>query len=354
MIPLSRLTRNLAAATALALLGLAGCQTAAVDPAPAQRLNEAERTAERQAAPIPLRRWTPIRVMAQAVPLSAPAYEGSGPVRFAGGIHLTSPSIELGGISDLALTDDRRFLAITDEGFWLRGELVLDRTGRLTGVRNVAVRPLLDAEGRALALQDKSVSDSEGLAIADDGSALVSFEREHRIWRYDLRTGRSLGAAAMPDVELPLNDGLEGLTFAHGAVWAGGEAGGLWRCTNACEQIAPPPAVVPVDSDQRVTALSPEPDGDRLFVLTRAWDEAARRNTMEVTLRAPSAFNQPHTPLIRLEPPATVDNFEGLSARPRAGGVRLYISSDDNYSPHQRTLILAFDVDQAAMAAPSN
>ena len=43
--------------------------------------------------------------------------------------------------------------------------------------------------------------------------------------------------------------------------------------------------------------------------------------------------------------PATVDNFEGIAAVRRPdGGVRLYILSDDNFNPGQRTLLLAFDV----------
>jgi hypothetical protein len=42
--------------------------------------------------------------------------------------------------------------------------------------------------------------------------------------------------------------------------------------------------------------------------------------------------------------PATVDNFEGLAAVPRAdGGFRFYLLSDDNASATQRTLLLAFD-----------
>jgi hypothetical protein len=40
----------------------------------------------------------------------------------------------------------------------------------------------------------------------------------------------------------------------------------------------------------------------------------------------------------------TVDNLEGVAAVPRPGGVtRFYLVSDDNASPQQRTLLLAFD-----------
>ena len=39
-----------------------------------------------------------------------------------------------------------------------------------------------------------------------------------------------------------------------------------------------------------------------------------------------------------------MDNFEGLAALPgKAGVVRFYLISDDNFSSSQRTLLLAFD-----------
>jgi hypothetical protein len=42
--------------------------------------------------------------------------------------------------------------------------------------------------------------------------------------------------------------------------------------------------------------------------------------------------------------PLTVDNFEGMMSRPRAGGGRrFYLISDDNKRDTQRTLLVAFD-----------
>ena len=38
------------------------------------------------------------------------------------------------------------------------------------------------------------------------------------------------------------------------------------------------------------------------------------------------------------------DNFEGIAAEARGEATRLYILSDDNFNPVQRTLLLAFDV----------
>jgi hypothetical protein len=50
-------------------------------------------------------------------------------------------------------------------------------------------------------------------------------------------------------------------------------------------------------------------------------------------------------PVAELNPPVTLDNFEGLTVAPRDRGeaVRLYIVSDDNFSSSQKTLLYAFD-----------
>ena len=51
----------------------------------------------------------------------------------------------------------------------------------------------------------------------------------------------------------------------------------------------------------------------------------------------------PGPALVELSLPSTVDNFEGIAAVRYGDGVRLYILSDDNANPRQRTLLLAFD-----------
>ena len=48
--------------------------------------------------------------------------------------------------------------------------------------------------------------------------------------------------------------------------------------------------------------------------------------------------------LIALKLPGTTDNFEGIAAERRGDGVRLYLLSDDNGNPPQRTLLLAFNI----------
>lgn len=47
--------------------------------------------------------------------------------------------------------------------------------------------------------------------------------------------------------------------------------------------------------------------------------------------------------LLRLTPPETVDNFEGLAIAPGSdGGVFVFLLSDDNFNSLQRTLLLSF------------
>ena len=47
--------------------------------------------------------------------------------------------------------------------------------------------------------------------------------------------------------------------------------------------------------------------------------------------------------LAQLVPPLSVDNFEGLAVHPDpAGGWLIYLLSDDNFNPLQRTLLLQF------------
>ena len=47
--------------------------------------------------------------------------------------------------------------------------------------------------------------------------------------------------------------------------------------------------------------------------------------------------------LAQITPPISIDNFEGLAVFPEEkGGAIIYILSDDNFSPFQRTLLQQF------------
>lgn len=261
-------------------------------------------------------------------------------VRFAGGVQLiAAPVSALHGLSDLTLTGDGGFLAVSDSGDLVRGRLALDKAGRLTGLDDLRVRRLTLADGAPIA--DKAEGDAEGLALTEDGEVLVSFERDHRIWSYGPLEAMHARPEARPHpaADFPLNEGMEALTLAPGGWRVGGEGGGVWDCSrDGCRVVVE--AAPPTDS-WRLTGLERDPGGDGWFAVQRSWrppfDVRARVRRMDED----GALGPV---LVELKLPGLADNFEGVAAEARGEGVRLYILSDDNANPAQKTLMLAFDV----------
>ncbi|GHC57058.1 esterase-like activity of phytase family protein [Neogemmobacter tilapiae] len=88
----------------------------------------------------------------------------------------------MGGMSALDLTTDGvSFVALSDRGAVTHGILERDAMGALLGIRAAPLQKLL---GRGQAILPKGRADSEGLAVADDGSFYVSFEGATRVLHY--------------------------------------------------------------------------------------------------------------------------------------------------------------------------
>lgn len=289
--------------------------------------------------------WTFAPAELKAVGLGLPGAVLAPGVRFAGGVEIVAGlGSPLHGLSDLKLTDDGGFVAVSDAGDLVRGALRLDAQGRLVGVDRLASRRLTLENGQPIA--DKLDGDAEGLALTRSGDLLISFERRHRIWNYGpLSALRSPTPVSSPEVAFPDNEGMEGLAAVHPPQdgWRVlGEGGGVWDCArDTCRTVVAPPAEAPKDSDYRFTGLDHDPLGEGWFVVERRYKPPfdmrgrVRRLTPEGTL-GPI--------LIELKLPGTTDNFEGVAAERRGQTTRLYLLSDDNANPAQRTLLLAFDI----------
>ena len=314
--------------------------------AASEALREAVRFAE---DPLP-DAWTPVAVTTTPVPLNAPALEdGTQALVYAGGLEIRSGFNRLHGLSDIDFADNGLdFWSIGDEGLLVRGRVVLGAERRLTGLECVEVRALEDPDGQPLI--PKYLADAEGLTRMPNGELLISFERDHRVWRYDGSDGRWLGERVIPDFAFTENDGMEGIAAAGeaDAFWAAGESGGLWRCEITCETWTRPPGEPLQDDDLRVVSLALEPGGPDVFILERAYHSARNTNTIHIQSLDIDRFRAAPNPwrsLARFTAPATVDNFDGLAAVRRPdGGVRLYLLSDDHFHASQRTLLMAFDV----------
>ncbi len=265
-----------------------------------------------------------IRIEARHVPLGIGGARLAPGVRYAGGLILRGPGLH--GLSDLKIEGDRVW-AVSDFGDLIRFTLRLDRNGRLTGADNAISRPLIGPDGAVLT--PKPNADAEGLALLPDGRVLISFERDNRIWSYGLGGNDRPERVSTPDAAFPDNEGIEGLSAGPDGRWlALGEGGGAWLCDKAaCASVGE--GVAPAD-DFRFTGADRDPAGG-WFVVERYYSPPLN---MAVRVRR----------LIELRPPASTDNFEGVAAVATATGTRLYLLSDDNANPLQKTLMLAFDV----------
>jgi hypothetical protein len=261
---------------------------------------------------------------------------------YAGGLALTSPDTSrLHGLSDLKVWPDGRLLAVGDEGDLLEARIVLGPDGRLQGVTNARLTSVIGEDGQPLSTRGKEWSDSEGIAEFANGDRLVSLEEHDRILFYPHGGGRPRLAPA-PNVKFPFNLGMEALAAypqaGADAYLVGGEASGQLFVCHLKSSCAPYRAV-PKRLEYGLSAVAPF-SGGRLAYLLRAYDPL-HGNRVILRIDGPAGQRLGEW---KIEKPATVDNFEGLAALPsKAGVVRFYLISDDNFSTSQRTLLLAFD-----------
>jgi len=281
-----------------------------------------------------------------------PEVERVGRLDWLGGLALGLPSPDFGGLSGLVVAPDGRALtAVTDRAHWFEARIERDGGGRLAGLGEPRLSPLLDLRGRPLGTANH-MGDAEALARMPDNSLLVAFERRHRLWSYrgqpprphplpvpdGLRAAPFNGAleaiAALPDGRLLLL--AEKLSNGAGdrVGWLGlpGQwAQVTWAATGAFDP-----------SDMTVA-----PDG-RIYVLERRFSFiggfGARISRLDPAALRPGA-RLVGEEVALLERPYVTENFEGIAAaRDDDGSTLLYLVSDDNFHPLQRTLLLLFRV----------
>ncbi len=283
-----------------------------------------------------------IAVQALAVPLNPrdPDQTRLGDLTYAGGLVLTSSQTSrLHGMSDLEVRPDGSLVAVGDEGDLFRGRIVLDAQGRLAGVTDGHISGLLGVDGKPL--QGKENADSEGLALLANGDLLISFEEHDRIWLYPAAGGPPHPVPS-PAVQFPFNEGMEALApdpeRGPHAYFTGAETSGLtWLCNVNAACTDGPKVDLPLGFG--LVAARRLPQGRTAWLL-RAYNPVTKSVIdIRITDAAGKTIDQQ-----QIRGPLTVDNFEGLSAVPRADGtIRFYLISDDNFSPSQRTLLVAFD-----------
>ncbi|MDB5432481.1 MAG: hypothetical protein JWP35_3597 [Caulobacter sp.] len=274
-----------------------------------------------------------------------PKQDRSGDFLYAGGVDVTSSDTGLlHGLSDLVITADGRLVSESDEGRLFRAQLVLDGAGRLVGLSHGTLTPLTGLDGKPLS--SKEESDAEGVAVWPNGDVMVSFERDHRIWRYPAAGGPPVAMPIPVDPKMTGNEGMEGLALAPSqgpdAYWVGVENGDIFLCrvAKACERKASLPR--PPDT-YRLASMTETPDG-QLVILHDSWAALTGARCRVSIIAQPGSDHPAVIDTLVLAPPMTTDNFEGVAAVMRPGGVlRLYLIVDDNFQATERTLLMAFD-----------
>ena len=302
-------------------------------------------------------------VMSSRIPLypDKPNERRVGMLLYRGGLVLKSAEREFGGLSDLIVSSDgMRLTAVSDEGHWFQAHLGYDAQGDLASVTAGRISPMLNLAGMPMHGKE---GDAEGLTAMDgdpDGNVLVSFERDNRIWRYDLSRG---AATARPEF-VPTGDwiahqddnlGIEALTLvsptsilalseathdAKGDLQAGltDYPGGGTHMLSVVEH-----------KPFAVTSVARAPDGG-LYILERRFSVtgglgADIRHVPASDIHEGARLDGEVVADLDFQT-ANIDNMEGMALRigPK-GETLLYLISDDNFAaPLQRTLLLMFEV----------
>ncbi|MGE0180180.1 MAG: esterase-like activity of phytase family protein [Sphingomonas sp.] len=287
-----------------------------------------------------------VPLRAESVPLSLeqPGLSRTGALDYLGGWVLEADSDRFGGISALHVDGDLA-TAISDTGELIR--FAVPGSPRFGAVRiaRLAAGPT--------PVRRKADRDAEAMLVAGD-DVWVVWENRREVWRYGRdwraraaarpaamrRFGRHAGAEAIARLPggrfLILSETATGSPGLYRALLFGGDP--------AQPGTATMPLLYRPPAGFRATDAASLPDG-RLLVLNRRaeiWEGIGAALTVvdPATIR-PGATIEGRE-IARLQWPLTVDNMEALAVTREAGRTILWIASDDNFTPIQRTLLLRF------------
>jgi hypothetical protein len=239
-----------------------------------------------------------------------------------------------GGFSAIEVLDDgQSFLTLSDRGVLVRGQFVRDPDGVIVDMIIDRADELRSAAGGVL---DGAYDDSEGLALADDGTLYISFEGVSRV-RIEDNLPRELPRIPVFD-GFERNRGFEAVAVTPaGAVLAIPEdmadGGGfpVWRLVDRDWEIA---FVIPRDGAFLPVGADVGPDG-LLYVLERALTGPGFRSRVRVF-----GLDGSGGVVVFESGTGLYDNLEGISVWADATGTVMTMISDDNFRFFQQTEVV--------------
>jgi hypothetical protein len=351
-------TRSLRRAVVALVATLAVALTAAVVLPAIVPSATAQMSSKRDDPPTP-----PAAITIASEPITAfdhrePDRRRFGMLDFRGGLVLTSPAQEFGGISSINMAaDGASFLAASDRSWWLRGRITYAGT-RPTGITAAEMAPMLGPDGRRLAA--RGWYDTEAMA-RDGNTVYVGIERVHRIVRFDygkeglLARGRPIEVPAAFRA-LPSNGSIESLAFVPrgsgplgGTLIAIAERGRDRDGNHRAFLIGGPrPGQFTIKrrNDYDVSDATILPGGD-LVILERkfGWTTGLYirlRRIPIAEIRSDALVDGPV--LMEADLGQQIDNMEGLGVHRAGAETVLTLISDNNFSMLQRTMLLQFSL----------
>lgn len=272
----------------------------------------------------------------------APGDRRIGQLDYLGGWAIRSNDRRFGGISAMHV-ENGSVTAMSDAGSVIRFPL----PGR--GAPAADIFSLPKGPGRSA---DKGNRDVEAMAV--DGPRLwLAFEGANQIWRYARCEWKATSSAAPPDMKhWPLNLGSEAmLRLKDGRFIIFREEKARRDGTTEALLFEGDPAVSGTKAvsiryrppqEYRITDAAALPDGRLLFLNRRFGIPEAF--TAKLTV-APDPGAGPikllsGTEIAHFQLPAPIDNMEALSITRENGRTIVWIASDDNLNPIQRTILL--------------
>ena len=269
------------------------------------------------------------------------------PKGFVSAYHWIGQDELFGGFSAIDVgSDGLTFTTLSDRGYYSKGQIIRDATGQITQVAAAPLQSFLDQNGKPYG---QFARDSEGLAIAADGTVYVSFEGVSRVIRYATLGGKSATLQRPPAFKtMYTNAALEALAIDRDGILYtlperprnGALSFPVYRFKN---RVWDQPFVLPKRGSFLAVDADFGPD-DRFYLLERqffgllGFASRVRRFTV-----GPDGLSGEET--LFQSAPGQHDNLEGLSVwRDPKGGLRLTLISDDNKLFLQRTEIVEYRV----------
>ncbi len=276
-----------------------------------------------------------------------------GAFTWRGGLTLTSPSEDFGGLSGLILGNNcQDLLAIGDRGDWLTAKL--SYTGdTLSGFATPLMERMRDSKGKPL--RSGIWSDAEAIARLQSGKIGVAFERRVHLGTYDVSAmGLAAPFKALPYPNAiddgPWNGEIESLgQLPSGSFIAiaerqrdgnGNSLAWIWRGTDSTA------FAIERYGSYNVTDLAVLADGSVLILERRITSTSlpgmAIRRFDAKSIEAGDLI-KPDLLLEASLPLYAIDNMEGLALCERNGETRVTLVSDNNFNTAiQSTVVLQF------------